>query len=140
MGKAIDNFKKYFKQYLITFIVSMIIGAGLFLSLFFVYGQKLLGALNGTGITFAVLIGAGTMVWVTRAGMFDSMSYGFNQMFSSMFSKNPNKYNDFVKYKEDRETKRRNSPNLYLSILLSGLLFAIAFVILEIVKINLVGY
>ena len=140
MGKAIDNFKKYFKQYLIAFVISMVIGAGLFLTLFFVYGQKLLGALNGTGITFAVLIGVGTMVWVTRAGMFDSMSYGFNQMFSSMFSKSPNKYNDFVKYKEDRETKRRNSPNLYFSILLSGLLFAIAFVVLEIVKINLVGY
>ena len=134
MGKAQENFRKYFKTYLIYFIIFVAIGVAVFLTFFFVQNQTIVASLNGSGIAFAVLAACGGFSWLARAGAFDTMSYGFSQMFASMFGKEANKYNDMVAYKESKNTKRTSSASTYLSIFAASIPFLIAFVVLEIVK------
>ena len=134
MGKAGENFKKYFKTYLIYFIIFLVIGVGVFLGFFFGQNRTIVASLNGSGIAFAILAASGGLSWLARMGAFDTMSYGFKQMFGSMFGKEANKYNDMAAYKEDKNTKRTSSASVYFSIFAASVPFLIAFVVLEIVK------
>ena len=134
MGKASENFKKYFKTYLIYFIIFFVVGVGVFLAFFLAQNRTIVASLNGSGVAFAVLAACGGLSWLSRMGAFDTMSYGFSQMFASMFGKEANKYNDMVAYKEDKNTKRTSSASAFLSIFAAGIPFLIAFVVLEIVK------
>ena len=139
MKKIIDNIRKYFITYLITFIVSSLIGIGIFLTFYFVQEQSLIGSINGTSIAFATLFGVSILLWLGRLGAFDTMSYGFKQMFASMFAKNPNKYNDFVSYKDEKNMKRSASAKLYFVMMFVSFIFLIAFLVLEIVKYSTFG-
>lgn len=134
MGKVRENFRKYFKTYLIFFFIFFIVGVAIFLTFFFVQNQTIVASLNGSGVAFAFLAASGGFSWLSRAGAFDTMSYGFSQMFASMFGKEANKYNDMAAYKEDKNTKRTSSASTFLSIFAAGIPFLIAFVVLEIVK------
>ncbi len=139
MGKAVDNFKKYFKDYTIAFFIALLVGVAIFLTFYFVQNQTMVGSINGTGVAFAALFGVGAFSWLGRAGAFDTLTYGFTQAYTSMFSKQANKYNDMVAYKDEKNTKRRNSPNLYFSFFAASILFLIAFITLEIVKSTIFG-
>ena len=134
MGKTSENFKKYFITYLIYFLIFLAVGATVFLVFFFVQNQTMIASINGTGIAFAILVACGGFSWLARMGAFDTMSYGFNQMFASMFSKEPNKYNDMAAYKEDKNTKRSASASTFVAIFVSAIPFALAFIALEIAK------
>ena len=134
MRRIIENIRKYFKAYLITFIVSLMIGVGIFLAFFLSETTSYVGALDGTGVAGLALGGTSLLAWIGKMGAFDSMSYGFKQMFSSMFGKNPNKYRDFAGYKEDKNAQRKMSSKYYFVILFVALLFFIAFIVLEIIK------
>ena len=136
MKKIFLNIRKYFKTYLITFIISLAIGLGIFLTYFFIHTHKLIGSIDGTFVAAIALGGVSALLWIGKLGAFDSMSYGFKQMFSSMFGRNPNKYKDFATYKEDKNTVRETAPKYYFVSLFVALLFAIAAVILEIIKLN----
>ena len=133
MNKFTLNFRKYLKIYIISFVASFLIGVAIFIIYFFVKNHSLLDAVNAATISFISLLGVGVLAWVVRSGMFDSLSYGFSQMFTSMFSKKPNKYNDFNAYREDRITKRQSTPNIYLAIIFASLLFGIITLVLFIV-------
>ena len=133
MNKFVLNVKKFWKVYLAALIISIIVGVVIFVIFFFVNNQTIIAAVNGTTIAFVVLFACGILAFVARSGMFDSLSYGFNQMFSSMFAKKANKYNDFNAYKEDKITKRSSSPSVYIVIILASLLFAIAMLVLYII-------
>ena len=137
MKKIIENIKKYFKIYLITFVISSLIGLGIFLTFYFVQNKTFTASINGTGVAFIALFGFATLSWIGHHGAFDSMSYGFKQMFSSMFGKSANKYNDFAGYKDEVNTKRKYSSKYYFVMLLVSLIFLIAFIIIEIVKYNI---
>lgn len=128
------NIKKYPKLYLVTLVIAIVIGFGILSIFYFWFGhQKIIGALNGTGIAGAVLVAFFGFGWLARNGAFDTISYGFTQMFSSMFGRKANKYNDMVDYKEQKSTKREAGPTAYFSFLVVGLLYFIAFAVLEIV-------
>ena len=134
MKSLILNIKKYPRLYLITLVIGLVLGFGIFCIFYFWFShQKIIGALNGTGVAGAILLAFFGFGWLARNGAFDTISYGFNQMFSSMFGRKANKYNDMVDYKEQKNTKREAGPTAYVSFLFSGLLYLIAFSVLEIV-------
>ena len=134
MRKFFGNIRIHFKAYLITFIVSLAIGLGIFFGFLFGHTTRYIGALDGTGVASIALGGVSALLWIGKLGAFDSMSYGFKQMFTSMFNKSANKYNDFASYKEDKYAQRKASSKYYFVSLFVALLFLIAFIVLEIVK------
>lgn len=137
MGKIIENIKKNLKTYSIALIISLLVGVAVFLIFFFVQNQTIAASLNGTGIAFAILFGGATLILLQTLGAFDTFSFGFKQVASSMFGKDANKYNDYAQYKEDKRSVRSNAPKTYIAVYLASLLFLIAFIFLEIYKANL---
>ena len=93
-------------------------------------------ALDGTGVAGVVLVSIGVLCLIARYGAFDTMSYGFKQMFASLFAKEANKYNDMSEYKEQKNTVRKVSSSYYYVIIFVGVLFLIAFLILEIYRLT----
>ncbi len=137
MGKFIFHIRKYLKVYLITAVVSLAVGAGIFCLYYFLRDQTLIAAIDGVSMAGVILLGVGILCLLARLGAFDTMSYGFKQMFSSMFAKEANKYNDMAGYKEEKREKRASSSYYYVVMMIVSLLFFIAFAILEIYKVQL---
>ena len=133
MKKLFLDIKKHPVAHIIARIIGLAIGFTIFALFYFWLGQfSLVGAINGTGVAGAVLIGVFGLAWLSRQGAFDTLSYGFNQMFASMFNKQANKYHDMVEYKEQKNISRAQSGLYYFAFLSTGLLHLIAFSILEI--------
>ena len=137
MGKITDNIKIHLKTYIIVTIASLIVGAIIFCLYFFLKEKTLVAALDGTGMAGVILLGAGLLCILSRFGAFDTMSYGFKQLFTSMFAKEANKYHDMVEYKEEQDKKRKTSSHYYVPMMLVSLLFFLAFIALEIYKTQL---
>lgn len=134
MRKLFISLRKYPKAFIITMIVGLLVGLTIFLIYYFaIFNQTIVGALNGTGVAGAVLVAAFVLAWLSRNGAFDTLSYGFGQMFTSMFARKANKYNDFADYKQQKNTKREVASMAYVTLLLDGFIYLIAFGILEIV-------
>ena len=137
MGKFIFHIRKYLKVYLITAIISIALGAGIFCLYYFLRDKTIIAAIDGVSMAGVILLGVGLLCLVARLGAFDTMSYGFKQMFASMFAKEANKYNDMSQYKEEQREKRASSSYYYVVMMIVSLLFFIAFAILEIYKTQL---
>ena len=133
MSKFSDNFRKYRKTYIFTFIISLLFGGGIFCLYFFLNVQNVLNALNGVSIAAVVLVAIAGLMWVHSQGAFDTLSYGFKQMFTSFFSKTPNKYNDMYSYKQAKIEKRQSSPKTFVAMLFAASVFVLAIIALEIV-------
>ena len=134
MKKILANIRDHLKAYIITFFVSLAIGLGIFFTFLFVHTTRYVGALDGTGVASIALAGVAALLWIGKLGAYDSMSYGFKQMFSSMFGKSANKYNDFASYKEEKYAQRKSGAKYYFVTLFVALLFLIAYIVLEIIK------
>ena len=133
MKKLFLDIRKHPMSYVITSVISLAVGFLFFCIFYFWLGQSsLVGALNGTGVAGAVLIAVFGLAWLSRNGAFDTISYGFNQMFASMFNKEANRYNDMVEYKEEKNKKREVSGLYYFAFLFVGILYLFAFAGLEI--------
>lgn len=134
MKKLLFSIRKNPKSFVISAIVASLVGLVVFSIFYFVLGKlSLVGAINGSGIAGAVLASFFVLAWLARNGAFDTMSYGFKQLFTSMFNREANKYNDFAEYKQDRNTKREAASLSYFSYLAVSIIFFITFAILEIV-------
>ena len=135
MSKASENFKKYLKTYLLTFAISFLAGCGLFCLFFFLPKDSMtvVGALNASSIVGVILFSLGLLSFIANAGTFDSMSYGFYQLGSSMFGKKANKHHDFQAYKEEKIAKRKASANYFWPILISSVPFLIVTTVLLII-------
>ena len=135
MSKFSDNFKKYLQAYIATFVVSFLVGVVIFLLVFFLSKNKmtLVGAINSSAISGVILFSLGVLAFVSNMGMFDSLTYGFNQLGSSLFGKKANKFHDFNEYRDEKIMKRKVSANYYWPILISSIPYIIALVILEII-------
>lgn len=125
-------FYKY-KSHIITFLFSMVFGGIVFCLYFFLKGQTLKNAIDASTIAGVALIGGGLMVIITRLGAFDTFAFGFKQMFTSMFNKDPNAYNSLADYKLQKYDQRKLKKKTYLMLFLAGLLFILAVIILEII-------
>ena len=86
MKKFIENFKRYYRAYLIYGTVFAVIGVGIFLLFFFLGDKSLSGATNGIGWSALALFFLGCLILLSNYGAYDFLSYGFQQMFTSLFS------------------------------------------------------
>jgi len=126
MNKFKENFLKYWLSYLITGLISAIIGVIIFLLFYFIKES----AVNGATVAFVVNFSIGILMWVGYNGAFDSLSYGFKQLFTASFARKANKYNDFPGYLQDKRTKRSHSAHLYWSFIVVSIIFAITMIVL----------
>ena len=118
------------KVHIITAIIFAIIGVGIFLA-FYLPKKTLYAALNGTAFSGIILLCFGGLSWVAREGFFDFASYGFKQLGSMIFGRKPNAYNDYPSYRDYQNEKRKNQSHFYVSILIIGSLFILAYIILR---------
>lgn len=118
------------KVHIITAIIFIIIGVGIFLA-FFLPNRTLYSALNGTAFSGIILLSFGGLSWIAREGFFDFAGYGFRQLGSMIFGRKPNAYNDYPTYREMKAENRKKSSHFYVSILIIGALFIIAYIILR---------
>ena len=134
MKKLFLDIRKHSISYIVGTLVALAVGFSLFAIFYFWFTPfTMVGAINGTGVAGAVLVAFFGLAWVSRQGAFDTLSYGFSQMFASMFNKQANRYNDMVEYKEQKNISRAQSSMYYFTFLLVGFLHFIAFAILEII-------
>lgn len=73
------------------------------------------------------------MVVITRLGAFDTFSFGFKQLLTSMFNKDPNAYNSLADYKLQKYDQRKTKKATYLMLFLAGGVYLLAVVVLEII-------
>ena len=133
MKALIAHILKHKVAYIVSAIIAIAIGAGIFLTFFFVQEMELIGAVNGVSVAFIALMSIGAFIWLGKAGAFDTMSYGFKQMFTSFFAKEANKYNDFAEYKNQKNEVRVGSAKIHFVFMIVAILFGIAIIVLEIV-------
>lgn len=118
---------------IITFVISFLIGVAIFLIYFLVKGIHLLHALNAVTIAGVVLFCVSILVLLNRFGAFDTFVYGFKQMGSTMFTKNPTKYNNMADYKIAKAEERKTKGKYYIPIMIAAAIFLVATLILEII-------
>ena len=127
------------KPYIIAAIVSLIIGAGIFCLYFFVKAQTsgygLIVGCDASFIAGAVVASIAFFMFASSEGFFDFVSYGFKQLGSTMFSKNPNQFNNYADYRQQKKISRKQSPKIHFAVLIIGTAFLIAGIVLFILYI-----
>ena len=93
----------------------------------------MISAINGVSIAAIVLLGVGGLIFVSFEGFFDIFSFGFKQLGTSMFGKKGNETKDFAGYKEQNRIKREEQPKIFLPIIIAGLVFLLAMIVLRII-------
>ena len=122
-----------YKSFILTFVFSLIFGAAVFCLYFFLKNQSLKDAVDACSVAGVALLGGGLMVVITRLGAFDTFSFGFKQLLTSMFNKDPNAYNSLADYKLQKYDERKTKKATYLMLFLAGGVYLLAVVILEII-------
>ncbi len=126
--KSID-----WKIYIIAGIIALAIGTGIFCLYFFLNNMTIVAACNASIVAGVSLVGLGALIILARLGTFDTFVYGFMQLGSSMFGRQPKKYNDMVEYKQAKYDERKEKSKYYFAIMIVGALFFIATLVLEII-------
>lgn len=126
--KSID-----WKIYIIAAIIALAIGAGIFCLYFFLNNMTIIAACNASIVAGVSLVGLGALIILARLGTFDTFAYGFMQLGSSMFGRQPKKYNDMIEYKQAKYDERKEKSKYYFAIMIVGALFFIATLVLEII-------
>ena len=126
------------KAYIIMTIIVTIIGAFIYLLFCVIIKRQIADGsyvsfppADGTVFAFLFLSLLGVFMWLGREGVFDIFAYGFKQFGSVHFTKNPNQFNDFPGYKQDKMIKRTKRPKLFVIPFIIGGLFLIATLILH---------
>lgn len=122
--------KKFIKTYIITSIVSAVIGFGIFSIFVFAAKNPLSDGFLGAAI---ILMCSGALCWVAHEGFFDFVSYGFKQLGSMMFSKEPNKNNSYQDYQAQKREIRKDSSKYFVCIMIVGLLYFLGVIIIDLI-------
>lgn len=133
MKRAFIQIKKHWIINLVTFVISLLVGGGIFCLVFFLKNRTILDAVDAATVACFVILSIGLLMLAIHHGAFDMFVFGFKQLGSAIFAKNANKDNDFYEYRDAKTEKRNNSSYNYLAIVCAGLILLIAVVILEIV-------
>lgn len=133
MKRAFEQFKKYWLVNLITFFISLVVGAGLFCLMFFLRGQTIIAAVDGVALAAVSVLFLGLLFWMAHLGAFDTFAFGFKQLGSMMFAKDPRKDGTYDEYRERKIETRYNSSFNFIAIIFAGLLLCVALIVLEIV-------
>jgi len=133
MKKIFEQIKKHWKINLITFFVSLLLGGGIFCLIFFLRNMTIIAAVDGAAIGSVVVIFLGLLMLVHFLGAFDTFAFGFKQLGTMIFSKDPRKDNSYQEYREDKILKRANSSYNFVIVILTGSLLSISIIVLEII-------
>ena len=133
MNRALEQIKKHWLTNLITFIISLVIGVGIFLAMFLTGSGTIIAAINGVTLGGLVVLAMGLLYWLAFLGAFDFVAFGFKQFGAMLFSKDPRKAGHYPEYQEGRKQKRLNSSYNFFVMMLAGLLILIALPVLEII-------
>lgn len=133
MNRAFSQIKKYWLTNLITFLVSIAIGVGIFCIVFFTRARSIIDAIDGATLGGLVVLLFGLLMMVSHFGAFDIFVFGFKQLFSLFFSKDPRKNGEFADYRNERTQKRNDSSYNFIAVIFAGILLSIAIIVLEII-------
>ena len=133
MKKAFEQVKKYWLVNLITFIVSLAVGAVIFCIMFFFRDRTLLAAVDGISVAAFSVLFMGLLFWMAHLGAFDLFAFGFKQLGSMLFARDARRDGTFVEYRDNKVEKRRESSYNFIAVIVAGLLLCIALIVLDIV-------
>ena len=133
MKRVFEQIKEYWLINLITLLVSLVVGAGIFCLVFFLRNQTIVAAVDGAAIAAFSILFLGLLFWMAHLGAFDTFAFGFKQLGSMLFAKDARKDGKYYEYKESKTEKRQSSSYNFVAIILAGLLLCIALLVLEII-------
>jgi len=133
MKRALTQIRKYWLTNLITFLLSIAVGVGIFFIVFLSGGRSLLAAVNGATLGGLIVLLFGLLMMVSHFGAFDMFVFGFKQLFSLLFSKDPRKNGEYHEYRDGKTQKRNDSSYNFVSTILAGILLSISIIVLEII-------
>ena len=133
MKRAFEQFKKYWLVNLITFLLSLVVGAIIFCIMFFLRGRTLLSAVDGAALGAISVLFLGLLFWMHHLGAFDTFVFGFKQLGSMLFAKDARRDGSYAEYRERKTESRNNSSFNFIAVIFAGLLLCIALIVLEIV-------
>jgi len=133
MKRAFEQFKKYWLVNLITFLLSLVVGAIIFCIMFFLRGRTLLSAVDGAALGAVSVLFLGLLFWMHHLGAFDTFVFGFKQLGSMLFAKDARRDGSYAEYRERKTESRNNSSFNFIAVIFAGLLLCIALIVLEIV-------
>ena len=133
MKRAFEQFKKYWLVNLITFLLSLVVGAIIFCIMFFLRGRTLLSAVDGATLGAISVLFLGLLFWMHHLGAFDTFVFGFKQLGSMLFAKDARRDGSYAEYRERKTESRNNSSFNFIAVIFAGLLLCIALIVLEIV-------
>lgn len=133
MNNALIQIKKYWKINLLTFIISIVVGVGIFCLIFFLRNMTLLAAVDGSAIGGVSVLLVGLLMWVSHLGAFDTFVFGFKQLGSMFFAKDARRDGNYADYKQNKAEARANSSYNFVAVIAAGLLLLIAVAVLEII-------
>ena len=133
MRKLFEQIKKYWLSNLIIFAVSLLLGAALFLTFFLTRPQNIVNAIDAAAVAGMFVLLSGLLALMGYLGVFDMVAFGFKQLGSTLFAKDPRRDGSYADYKQVKVEKRKDSSYYFMPIILAGILYLIAFVVLEII-------
>ena len=133
MKKAFIQIRKHWLANLITFIISLALGATIFCLMFFLRNRTLIAAVDGVALATAVVLLLGLLMLVNFLGAFDTFAFGFKQLGTMIFAKDARKEGPYHEYKENMAVKRQDSSYNFVTMIFVGLLFVIALIVVEII-------
>ena len=133
MNKVLEQIKKHWKINLVTFIVSLIIGATIFCLIFFLRNKTIVAAIDGAAIGSLLVLFLGLSTLVNHLGAFDTFAFGFKQLGAMMFAKDARRENSYQEYREEKTLKRTSSSYNFVIVILTGSLLSISIIVLEII-------
>ena len=133
MKRAFGQIKKYWLINLITFIISLMVGGGVFCLMFFLRNRTLIDAVDGTAVASISVLFIGLLMFVAHLGAFDMFAFGFKQFGSMLFAKDARKEGQYHEYRESQTTKRQDGSYNFVAVIVAGLLLSISVIVLDII-------
>lgn len=133
MKRAFAQIKKYWLINLITLLISLIVGGAIFCLMYFLRDKTIVAAVDGSALATVIVLFIGLLLWMHHLGAFDTFAFGFKQLGSMLFAKEPRRDGKYQEYREQKIEKRANSSYNFIAIIVAGLLLSISLIILEII-------
>lgn len=133
MNRVVVQIKKHWKTNLLTFIISIVVGVGIFCLIFFLRNMALVDAVNGAAVGSLSVLLFGLLMWVSHLGAFDTFVFGFKQLGSMFFAKDARRDGNYADYKQNKAESRANSSYNFVAVIAAGLFLSIALIVLEII-------
>ena len=133
MKRAFEQFKKYWLVNLITFIISLAVGAIIFCLFFFLRDRTLIAAVDGAAVGAVSVLFLGLLFWMHHLGAFDTFVFGFKQLGSMLFAKDARRDGTYAEYRDKKTEIRNNSSYNFIAVIFAGLLLSVALLVLDII-------